>query len=294
MTREHKLALIVGFSLVLVVGILISDHLSPASLDEPLETLSFNLPLADPEPFVVPSPRPAQPVERTPEQQPTNQSLPSGTDSAETPPANALAGDPSSGSGAPRQDEVRPFEIVQGLGRPNTEQPGGRSNERSRIPGFVPVPDDRPMRVTPSTPSSVQHVVQKGETVAGLARRYLGSDERWREIQTLNPGLVAPDGGVNAGVTLKIPSSPSAAQPPSTPARTQPKSEPKPEQKPRNETKPAPQRTYVVKANDTLSQIAQRELGSKNRMAEILKLNQDKISNPDEIYEGLRLVLPAA
>ena len=30
MTREHKLALIVGFSLVLIVGVLISDHFSPA------------------------------------------------------------------------------------------------------------------------------------------------------------------------------------------------------------------------------------------------------------------------
>ena len=30
MTREHKLALIVGFSLVLVVGVLISDHFSKA------------------------------------------------------------------------------------------------------------------------------------------------------------------------------------------------------------------------------------------------------------------------
>ena len=29
-TREHKLALIIGFSLVLVVGVLISDHFSKA------------------------------------------------------------------------------------------------------------------------------------------------------------------------------------------------------------------------------------------------------------------------
>ncbi len=31
MTREHKLALIIGFSLVLIVGVLVSDHLSQAS-----------------------------------------------------------------------------------------------------------------------------------------------------------------------------------------------------------------------------------------------------------------------
>ncbi|MCL4222332.1 MAG: LysM peptidoglycan-binding domain-containing protein [Phycisphaerales bacterium] len=294
MTREHKLALIVGFSLVLVVGILISDHLSPASLNEPLETLSFNLPLADPEPFVVPSPRSAQPIDRTPDLQPTNQTPPSETGSADTLPASTLAGNPSPEPQTPRQEEVKPLEIVQGLGRPNNEQPGGRRNDAPPLPGFVPVPDERPIRVTPSTPTYAQHLVQKGETVAGLARRYLGSDERWREIQKLNPGLVSAEGGVNAGVTLKIPLSPGTAQPSSTPARAQERPEGKPEQKPRTDTKHAPQRTYVVKANDTLSQIAQRELGSKNRMAEILKLNQDKISNPDEIYEGLKLVLPAA
>ena len=34
MTRENKLALIIGFGLILVVGILVSDHFSPASNDQ--------------------------------------------------------------------------------------------------------------------------------------------------------------------------------------------------------------------------------------------------------------------
>ncbi len=44
MTREHKLALILGFALVLVVGVLVSDHISGAergvastqSMDDPI------------------------------------------------------------------------------------------------------------------------------------------------------------------------------------------------------------------------------------------------------------------
>ncbi len=39
MTREHKLALIVGFSLVLVLGVLISDHLSKSRTVEGNEHL---------------------------------------------------------------------------------------------------------------------------------------------------------------------------------------------------------------------------------------------------------------
>lgn len=276
MTREHKLALIVGFSLVLVVGILISDHLSPASLDEPLEMLSFNLPLADPEPFVVPSPRPAPPAE-APAHAPTEQTLTGGDGSIATP--IDVPGGSTSPRPTPPQDEVKPREIIQGS--------GGRNDSKPRLPGFEEVPNDNPIRVSSTY---AQYEVKKGDTVAGLARRFLGSDERWREIQALNPDLVSADGGVNAGVTLRIPASIGAAPGSGAPARQ----EAKPEPKPRNETKPASPRTYVVKSNDTLSQIAQRELGSKNRMAEILKLNKDKISNPDEIYEGLKLVLPAA
>lgn len=297
MTREHKLALIVGFSLVLVVGILISDHLSPASLDEPLEMLSFNLPLADPEPFVVPSPRASAAAERAPEPQPVETALSGNTGSVSTP-GETPGGSTATESSTPRAEPVKPMEIVQGSGGRSAEQPGGRQSEPPRIPGFFPVDSERPIRVTPSTPAYTQYEVKKGDTVAGIARRLLGTDERWREIQALNPNLVSADGGVNAGVTLKIPSSGSASQASNTPARAQPKPEAKPEAKPEpkpgTETKPAVQRTYVVKANDTLSQIAQRELGSKNRLAEILKLNKDKISNPDEIYEGLKLVLPAA
>lgn len=294
MTREHKLALIVGFSLVLVVGILISDHLSPASLDEPLETLSFNLPLADPEAFVVPSPRSSLPTNRMIEEQPAEPITPGDRGSSQLP-IESLADDASSEPGPAPQDEVKPFEIVQGTGGRNVEQPGGRRGDSPRIPGFVPVGGER-QGGAPKPPTYTEYVVKKGDTLAGIARRFLGSDERWPELQALNPGLVSPEGGVNADVKLKIPVLVNSNE--GTPARvdTTPahKPEVKPEQKPRNDTRPASARTYVVKANDTLSQIAQRELNSKNRMAEILKLNKDKISNPDEIYEGLKLILPAA
>lgn len=40
MTREHKLALIVGFALVLVVGILVSDHFSKARTSQPVGELT--------------------------------------------------------------------------------------------------------------------------------------------------------------------------------------------------------------------------------------------------------------
>lgn len=282
MTREHKLALIVGFSLVLVVGILISDHLSPASLDEPLETLSFSLPLADPEPFVVPSPRSREPAREQP-------ALPISEQTEQTPAQDPIILLPVDPPEPAMNSPTGPVEIVQGGSR-MPDQPATRNGARSPVPGFVPVEPERTNRVTPTnTPSThAKYVVQEGDTVAGIARRFLGSDTRWPEIQALNPDRVSKEGGVRAGVTLKVPISSTAG---SGLLNTQ--------ERRSDSVRPVTpdsgsKRNYVVKANDTLSQIAQKELGTSKRMDEILKLNKDKIENPDEIYEGLKLVLPAS
>lgn len=284
MTREHKLALIVGFSLVLVVGILISDHLSPASLDEPLETLSFKLPLADPEPFVVTSPRQPTP-EPTPREEARQQ--------PNVDPTSVLNGSGSDWQNpeqqpATEQDEPAPIEIVQGSSVV-PDNAGARNSGTPNLPGFIPVRPEEAIRVTP--PSVGKYVVQKGDTVAGLARRFLGDDDRWPEIQAINPDRITKDGQVREGVTLKIPGS-SAGLLNQTPEQRKP--DPKPTRTPVTAPAASGKRTYIVQAKDTLSQIAQRELGSSKRMDEILKLNKDKINNPDEIYEGLKLVLPSA
>jgi nucleoid-associated protein YgaU len=53
-------------------------------------------------------------------------------------------------------------------------------------------------------------------------------------------------------------------------------------------------RTYVVRSGDTLSGIAQSELGDRNRWTEIFLLNRAVIRNPNRIFTGQVLVLPPA
>jgi DNA-binding SARP family transcriptional activator/LysM repeat protein len=53
-------------------------------------------------------------------------------------------------------------------------------------------------------------------------------------------------------------------------------------------------RTVTVRPGDTLSGIAERFLGDASRWPEIARLNRDVIENPDLIFPGQRLVLPAA
>ena len=50
--------------------------------------------------------------------------------------------------------------------------------------------------------------------------------------------------------------------------------------------------SYTVKSGDTLSKIAQRELGDAGAYMEIFNLNTDQLSDPDKIKPGQVLKIP--
>lgn len=273
MTREQKLALIVGFSLVLVVGILISDHLSPASLDEPVESLAYASPLGELPPAVVieelpPSPDPEPRIETVEHAPPP------------TPPELETAARQA------QEETFKPLELTQGVSRLDVRDetlyrltgtnlplnPGPASTTSATIPvSGATAGEAKP----PAGPGFAAYVVRKGDTLSKIADRTLGSPGRWKELAALNRDRVGADGSVREGVTLRVPAG-ATVRPAVTPATTP--------------TRPPAPRTYAVRKGDTLSQIAQRELGTIRRQAEILKLNG--IDDADEIYAGLVLRLP--
>ena len=52
-------------------------------------------------------------------------------------------------------------------------------------------------------------------------------------------------------------------------------------------------KTYTVKSGDTLSDIAQSEMGDATRWPELYAANKDAIGkNPDMIHPGLELTIP--
>jgi nucleoid-associated protein YgaU len=53
-------------------------------------------------------------------------------------------------------------------------------------------------------------------------------------------------------------------------------------------------RTITVKSGDSLSAIAKRELGDASQWRAIYEANRDQIKNPDLIYPGQVLTLPAS
>ena len=108
------------------------------------------------------------------------------------------------------------------------------------------------------------YTIQSGDTLSGIAQQQLGDANRWPEIFLLNRSIRHPD-RISPGQVLTLPVD--------TP--TQP-----------------PPRLYIVRRGDTLSGIAQRELGDASRWPEILERNRDVISNPDRIFPDQVLILP--
>jgi nucleoid-associated protein YgaU len=53
------------------------------------------------------------------------------------------------------------------------------------------------------------------------------------------------------------------------------------------------ERTYTVVSGDSLSKIAKKQYGDANKWKAIYEANKDKIKNPDLIYPGQVLNLPA-
>ncbi|MBP2646676.1 MAG: peptidoglycan-binding protein [Gemmatimonadetes bacterium] len=53
-------------------------------------------------------------------------------------------------------------------------------------------------------------------------------------------------------------------------------------------------RTYEVKKGDSLSKIAKHVYGDASKWRKIFEANGDKIKDPDKIYPGQVLTIPAA
>ena len=53
------------------------------------------------------------------------------------------------------------------------------------------------------------------------------------------------------------------------------------------------QKTYTVKAGDTLSKIAKEQLGDANAYQDVFNANRDQLSDPDQIKPGQVLKIPA-
>lgn len=339
MTREHKLALIIGFSLVLVVGVLISDHFSRARVDQ-MATVTedgpsnFGSGLDGLRAVTVPQTTIASsrgatlfsnpevqlpPVDEPQPTRPTEITLGMGNPFANIP-AAINSPDPNIAepgvAPAPHAGAVRAVnpELMRGQG-----VQGGMGGEP--IPGFTPEPPVT-VPVTPKeevingVPRSMltRHDVKDGESVYRIAAEKYGDGNLWTKLRDFNPGKIASNGSMRAGVTLlcppkeymlgkPLPTGVPQAIPTGKPAIPVPTAvvngktggkvdAVKPETKAPKGEKTTKTGTYKVQRGDLLGEIAAKTLGSSKRANEIYELNKDLMSDEDSLTVGMTLKLP--
>jgi nucleoid-associated protein YgaU len=228
-TRELKIALIVGFSLVLVVAVLVSDHLSKASRAhlaqaESVAPLPPHLIPTDPirtaeqtalqseAPMALAEGRPAaasevarQQAQREipeleraassgPIQAPSTSKLMEQFAQGNVPPAVNMVQAPNQITPTRVDTGTAPAADKPTLGNALTEQP----------------PIDKPIAPQNTTlaktaTGEVVHTVAAGDSLFVIARKYYGDGMKWKQIVDANPDRVTATGIVKQGTQLRIP-----------------------------------------------------------------------------------------
>jgi nucleoid-associated protein YgaU len=179
------------------------------------------------------------------------------------------------------------------LGMAGPTAPGTQPNPF--VPG-APPPAATPIPIEPAPPAMVSYVVQKGDSLASIARKRLGAESRWPEIQAANAGLEPRS--LKVGSTIVLPADAktvvatetkkSAPAPKSRAAQSDPR---------KSETKKSPTvasktagGSYKIKKGDGLRSIARTQLGDESRWKEIQALNPG--IEPTRLKVGDTIKLP--
>ena len=210
-----------------------------------------------------------------------------------------VAGYSSSAGSSPADSAARsqPYGMA-----PATSSPGG-SDRRSTI--FERFADHRP---SSAAASDKRHKIVDGDTLASIARRHLGAEDRYLDLFEHNRDVLATPDLLPIGKELRIPP-PDFVRPRNPPVEPGPSNltavaAPQPAVV-RSGVAPAvpatmsaaatvnpPTQTYVVQAHDTLGLIARKVYGDINRQSELIAANRQQLRTPQDLRPGMRLVVP--
>ena len=329
-TREHKLALIVGFSLVLVVGVLISDHFSKARN----AAVTTDLTEGSADKFgggtgglAYPSAPHAKDHLIGPAASPMASGggpsrLPDAMPPAITPPPRStdiVMGAPPPGS-APTTTAAKPAttETVPEALKPYFE-PAVRTTPTTfethavppapagTLPNTLP-PNANPPLTAPQSPAGTKfstgtmtrHEVAEGDTIFRITRDAYGDGHLWTKLKAYNKGRIGDDGTIHEGATLTLPPKdvllgqavmPDQAGAKPSPVTAAPPVAPAGPPSPKATAALSADNVYVVQKGDILGEVSKKLLGSARRWTEIASLNN--LDDPDNLTEGMKLKIPA-
>ncbi|MCH2137091.1 MAG: LysM peptidoglycan-binding domain-containing protein [Phycisphaerales bacterium] len=209
MTRENKIALVIGFAIMLVIGVLLSDHLAQTVRGPAADLSAINDPLSVP---------PGDSVEflplmaedelaSAPPQQRVSPELPDASDAAKGPTMHVVqAGETLR---AIARAHYADADLAGALARHNRLPAPDRLARGLRL--LIPPRSELPAE-TNSTPEPAPvanpmatYTVQSGDTLSQLAQKLMGTAKATDRLWALNkPTLSHPD-ALRVGMELKYP-----------------------------------------------------------------------------------------
>ncbi len=274
MTREQKLALIIGFSLVLLVGVLVSDHLSgarAAQLADVGEALEQSAPPQLVDPLPDETDNPVNTIAAAPEEAPREQTRPSVPRER-----SDLATAGRSAAETFLQDLQRQFrEGAAGA------VPAAQTDPRRATETTLPEPEVDDPLVGDARPLAVEtYRIKPGDSLWAIAERRYGDSDIAKQLAEYNiaRGRLRDADTIRVGASILLPEPRalgSNAPAPRARAAAQP-------------------RTYTVKRGDTLGEIAMDQLGTSKRTRDLIDANKDLIDDPNDIRVGMVLKIPAS
>lgn len=305
MTRETKIGLLVGLAFIIVIGVLLSDHLTSANnpkMSNQMAGIGGDAYTS----LVTPGGANANknvkitpPVDVLPREQ-----VPTPTEMIVRAPEVVI---PQIDITAPPAAKRDPIEIVDMGPSPSVNAlPGVRIADGSSADPVVapPVVAVAPIRSLPTVeiPAASRtekrtHKAQAGDTVSKLAYKYYGKNTRSLRdlIVKVNPALQRSPDKIVVGQLYVIPPAPSAAPQDtvaaSTVSRTMMASATT-QPTPRTRAAAVSLKTYTVKANDSIWRIATEQCHDINSAKQILALNKDVLKGSNKLQIGMKLKLP--
>jgi nucleoid-associated protein YgaU len=324
MTRETKIGLLVGLAFIIVIGILLSDHMTsttqpqqallsetapnvrqsvtspaptgaaPAQIGQvpaisPTTPILTQAELNRPVAPVITAPPVSQVVIGGPARQPTQtitiQQTTPAVEQVQQPAAPAVAANQPATSGA---DEATA--ALQDWAQKNGESIVA-VNETTKAP-------------TAATAKKAEYIAVAGDSLSKMASKLLGSDTKANReaIVKANSSLQKNPNVVVIGRKYTIPMAAVAAKPaaevstelvPVTPGTKSIPITQLVDALPATPAKNDGTSWYTVKENDNLWKIASAELGSGNAWTQLKELNKDILKGSDTVQPKMRIRLPA-
>ena len=322
MTRENKIGLLVGLAFLLVVGILLSEHITGAT-DRPAAPLAdaghgirtgMGAPGAGAdEPARLPEPSTPIPTAQDLTPRPAQTPAPAAQPAAPTPPSVQVTV-VAPGGQAPANPVTHvvvqdggtpPATVVSPIALKNPTDPFANDPiakvAAEHGEAVVPAgnhPGTQADAGPANTTAAREVQAQSGDTLSRLAARLPGGNSKSNRdaIVQLNPVLQKDPNHVLSGHKYLVPGTPTAAVTKTTVTTTttvQKSVAPATPAADKSALADAGDRVYVVKSGDTLSKIASTELGSKAQVATLKAMNADVLKGGDVIKVDMKLKLPA-